>query len=502
MSIHKNTIHHYIWYAVKNNTEYDLATVLYQMYKESFVCVSIKDKIWYEFMNNRWIQVDDGTSLRGRISVEMYTEFQRYIETMKSKTAATAEELQKQNKSLATASKTSELLKTTSRKNNIMREAMEIFYDREFYNRLNTNLNLLGCNNCVIDIKAKEHRKGRHDDYISMTTGLDYRPIQHYRESKESEAVIAEIEKFMKELFPNENLREYMWDHLASTLMGSNENQTFNIYIGSGANGKSMLINLMAKVLGEYKGTVPITLITQKRNSIGSSSSEVYQLIGTRYAVMQEPSKGDVINEGVMKEITGGDPIQCRALFKNSVTFIPQFKLVVASNADIGMNGANDDGTWRRIRRVVFESKFTPMPYNDPEFPKEDYPYQFMKDSTLEQKFEGWAPIMLSLLVDRVYKTQGKVVDCLEVMESSNKYRQSQDIYLDFITTCLQVHTDPQPTKIKISVINDAFKNWYASNHGGHKTPPLRDLKEYLSKKFGSYPKDGWSKLSLAENVD
>ena len=56
------------------------------------------------------------------------------------------------------------------------------------------------------------------------------------------------------------------------------------------------------------------------------------QLQGVRYAVMQEPSKGDKINEGIMKEITGGDPIQGRALFKETITFIPQFKLVVCTN--------------------------------------------------------------------------------------------------------------------------------------------------------------------------
>mgnify|MGYP001241501723 CR=1 FL=1 len=41
----------------------------------------------------------------------------------------------------------------------------------------------------------------------------------------------------MKELFPDEELRRYMWDHLASTIVGTNDNQTFNIYNGSGANG-------------------------------------------------------------------------------------------------------------------------------------------------------------------------------------------------------------------------------------------------------------------------
>ena len=123
-----------------------------------------------------------------------------------------------------------------------------------------------------------------------------------------------------------------MWEHLASCLIGTNKNQTFNIYYGGGRNGKSKLTELMSRALGQYKATVPITLITQKRNTIGSTSSEIVQLQGVRYAVMQEPSKGDRINEGIMKEITGGDPIQGRALFKDTVTFMPQFKLVVCTN--------------------------------------------------------------------------------------------------------------------------------------------------------------------------
>ena len=129
------------------------------------------------------------------------------------------------------------------------------------------------------------------------------------------------------------------------------------MYTGKGSNGKSILVKLMENILGDYKGTVPITLITQGRTKIGSASPETAQLKGKRYAVMQEPSKGDKINEGIMKEITGGDPIQGRALFKDTVTFIPQFKLVVCTNTLFDVK-SNDDGTWRRIRVCDFMSKF------------------------------------------------------------------------------------------------------------------------------------------------
>ena len=64
---------------------------------------------------------------------------------------------------------------------------------------------------------------------------------------------------------------------------------------------------------------------------------------------MQEPSKGDKINEGIMKELTGGDPVQCRALYSSSKTFIPQFKLAVCTNNLFDIT-SNDDGTWRNCR--------------------------------------------------------------------------------------------------------------------------------------------------------
>ena len=45
----------------------------------------------------------------------------------------------------------------------------------------------------------------------------------------------------MEQLFPIDELRRYMWDHLASCLVGTTENQTFNIYTGNGRNGKSKI---------------------------------------------------------------------------------------------------------------------------------------------------------------------------------------------------------------------------------------------------------------------
>jgi hypothetical protein len=87
---------------------------------------------------------------------------------------------------------------------------------------------------------------------------------------------------------------------------------------------------------------VPIALITQKRGSIGSTSSEVAQLRGVRYADMLEPSHNETINEGIMKSLTGQDPIQARELFMPSITFKPAFSLVVCANSYLNVR-SNDN---------------------------------------------------------------------------------------------------------------------------------------------------------------
>ena len=236
-----------------------------------------------------------------------------------------------------------------------------------------------------------------------------------------------QIDDFMAKLFPNESLRKYMWEHLASTLLGSTKNQTFNIYTGAGSNGKSMLVDLMTKCLGELKGTVPITLITQKRTSIGSASPELAKLKGKRLAVMQEPQKKEKINEGILKELTGGDIIQGRALYQDSVEFLPQFKLAVCTNSLFDIT-ANDNGTWRRIRVCDFVSYFTDNPrHDDPE-----QPHQFKKDKNLDTYFDIWKYAFMAKLISIAQKTLGDVTDCDVVMATSNKYREGQDCFLGF----------------------------------------------------------------------
>ena len=376
-------------------------------------------------------------------------------------------------------------------KNNIMREAMELFYDDDFIKNMNNKKHLLGFNNGVIDFNTKEFRDGYPDDYITMTTNINYIPFVEIKGNEEHSENMNNCTDFMKKLFPVPELNSYMWDHLASTLLGSNKNQTFNVYHGSGSNGKSILTDFMSVTLGEYKGTVPITLVTEKRGLIGGTSDEILKLKGKRYAVMQEPSKNVKLNEGIMKELTGGDPIQARGLYSESEIFDPQFSLVVCTNNLFDID-SNDDGTWRRIRKCDFKSKFVDC---TEDYDKDDG-YIFEKDKSLKEKLPQMAPVFASMLVNRAFETDGIVKDCEIVLEASNEYRKGQDFIAAFVAENIE-KTSNLKDRIKKTEVASHFKIWFQQEQGNRKMPKGQELYDYMDKKFGVHKSTGWYNVKI-----
>ena len=488
--VKKETIDHFIEETIATNAEYDFAMVLYHMFKDKYVCSSIVNKRWYTFKNHRW-ELDEGNTLRLAISKDMHTIYQDKIDKclVELQNYDHGDETQvKIQSKIKRLSQLSILLKKTNDKNNIMREAMELFYDKEFIKNMDANKYLMCFKNGIVDFKNKIVRQGYPQDYITKTTGIMYFPFE---DIKNNEAV-GQIENFMNQLFPSDGLNRYMWDHLSSCLIGIKKEHAFNIYRGSGSNGKSIVTDLMSQALGEYKGTVPITLVTEKRNNIGGTSSEIIQLKGIRYAVMQEPSKDAVINEGVMKELTGGDPIQARALYCDSEIFEPQFSLVVCTNALFEIK-SNDDGTWRRVKLVDFKSKFI----TEGEEHTDDTPHVFKKDKDLKQKLPVWAPVFASMLVKRAFETQGEVIDCEEVVEASRKYRQNQDHITGFINEKIVKVTGKTIGK---QGLHAEFKEWFQSTYGNRKMPKLTELDEAMNKKFGNRnSKNKWINVTIRQ---
>ena len=553
--VKKQSIDHFIEQTLIDATEFDFATTLYYMYKDVFVCSNINNKEWYIFKNHKWMR-DEGQRLRLCISRDLYSlyndKLHNYLSELQS--IENNDELyEKMRKKIKRISEISIKLKRTSDKNNIMREACELFYDSEFSSNIDKNPYLLCFTNGVIDFKNKIFRNGIPQDYITKCTNIpyiqldssliqefenyniSYEPYQQNEENtndtinkhllndtnividnsinkdsidtfassmsyEESENdkfknIIKQICIFMGQLFPVKELRRYMWEHLASVLIGIKKEQVFNIYRGSGSNGKSILTDLMSICLGDYKGTLPITLVTEKRVSTGNTSSEVIQLKGVRFAVMQEPSSDAVINEGILKELTGGDPIQARALYANSEIFIPQFSLVVCTNSLFEIR-SNDDGTWRRMKVVDFMSKFV----SEGEKYIDNTPYIYVKDKSLKDKLPHMAPIFISILVHKVFQTDGVVKDCDEVIHASNQYRISQDILGSFVNECIKEEHGKHINSRELKYSLKEFLRDNAPHIKNNITKLYSELDKIMTLKYGVHKKDsknGWKNMKI-----
>lgn len=490
LNVKQQTVNHFVNLSVDTATDFDFAMVLWAMYKDKYVCSSITAKQWYVFTKHSW-ELDGGHSLRLAISKEVFAVYQTLLYDFNSRLKAMVDTDPMHpvlTKKIIRIADVSLRLKKTTDKNNIMREAMELFYDKNFIKNIDSNPYLLCCENGVIDYKLNLFRTGVPTDYLTKTTRISYHPLDKTNEN--TEKIRQQIITFLQQLFPIPEVFEYMKQHLASCLIGIKMEQDFNIYRGSGSNGKSLLTDLMAHTLGDYKGTVPVTLVTDKRNSIGGTSSEVMQLKGIRYAVMQEASKEATINEGVMKELTGGDPLQARALYCDSEIFMPQFSLVVCTN-ELFEFKSNDDGTWRRVKLVDFLSKFASPGETFIDTPK----YKFEKDKGLKAKLPIWAPIFLSMLVEIGFETKGVVQPCEEVSASSNKYRQDQDCFSGFIGEMIVVQEGGTIGKREMG---ETFKEWYQLNYG-KRAPRLYELNDRIIKKFGAInPKTGkWHNIAV-----
>jgi P4 family phage/plasmid primase-like protien len=478
--VRNDTCEAHIDYTIYNPTDYDLAKILHYMFKDKYVCSDMRSKTWYIFKNHRWV-LDRGQGLRLAISTDMYSIYDRKYNKLVEEamnmdtTDSRQEQLQKKIKKI---NEVKTLLKKTSDKNNIMREAMDIFFDQEFSKMIDTNPWLLCFKNGVVDLKEKIFRAGLPSDYITKCTNINY---QEYND----ETISNEVIDFMNKIFRDPSLNQYMWDHLSSVLIGENINQTFNIYHGRGSNGKSMLTDLMFMTLGEYAGTVPVSLITEKRPGIGGTSSEIMQLKGLRYAVMAEPKKGDKMNEGIMKQLTGDSTISGRALYCDTETFMIQFHLVVCTNTLFEMS-SHDDGTWRRIRVCDFETKFyDPEDYSqekvDALIKNETYKHMEPKNKYLKDKMKTWIEVFASMLVKRAFNNQGKVHNCLSVKERTDKYKLDSNYIQKFVEE--HIASDPLSVdkKLKIKDVHEDFKIWYKDHAPGEKPIKIDDLKNYIS---------------------
>ena len=478
----------------KGGSDFDIANILLQMFKGIFVCVDIGKQTWYRFESHRWREIDTGDELRLGMSTDLRYMFEKRVHELHNYLSTLEPEDARFKASqfrMETAFKIIDRLKCNADKRNILKECADLFKDRNFLNRLDNTPKILGCANGVIDFCSNTFRAGLPEDYITKSTQINYVPLSHAKHA----AIIPEIDDFMAKIFPVDDLREYMWDHLASTIIGEPSiNQTIHFYIGKGSNGKSILTELMKQTLGVDTGSyfieANVGLITRPRGAPGQASPEIICLKGARYAVMQEPGQTDVIYEGPMKQLVSGvESLTGRNLFKNEEVFKPQFSVVVCCNEFPAIK-TRDKGTWRRVRVVDFLSQFSDNPQ-----PSDEEPHHFLADVTLMERFPVWRETFLAMLVHRAFQTRGKVTPCKTVNDATQRYKQREDHLSNFLDDRIAKQVGKRVGK---SQLNEEFKLWFVNNGDG-KLPKLRNLHDLMDTRFGKIRNNYWNDCKFVD---
>jgi len=464
-----------------DGSTFNIATTLYTKYNDFFVCASINGNIWYQFNTNlhKWEKIEAGYTLSKLLSQDFADEYNKEISEITKKIIGKNDtEREVLENKRACVIKICDKLKNITFKKQIMEEARAIFYDKQFLEKLDSNELLIGFENGVYDIGEGVKRDGRPDDYITLSTKNEYHkwnPSNPYNK---------DILKFLEQILPNERVRNYFLITLSTCIAGQTKEEKLHILNGSGSNGKSLLMDLMSCCLGEYYMSCPISVLTKKRGNSNETSPEKVRMKGRRCGVFQETDDGEKINVGVMKEMTGGDKILVRDLYKGSedmLEFKPQMKYFITCN-QLPEVPSTDEGTWRRLRVIEFASKFTGNPIK---------PNEYKIDTTLKEKIKLWGPTFISYLI-HIYNTEYKplnnkpLIEPTEIMGYTEQYKMENDYYNDYIRTCLTI-TDNTDDILKSQELYDNFKIWYRENHPAiqKSTPNKIDALKELNKHIG-----------------
>ena len=278
-----------------------------------------------------------------------------------------------------------------------------------------------------------------HDpaDLITKASPVDYLPG----------AECPEYDKFIARVQPLEAMRVFLHQWLGLSLTGDVSEQKLAFLYGKGSNGKSVLIDAVSFVAGDYGETVPIeTFLDQgKSRNAGQATPDLAILPGVRMLRTSEPEKNSRLAEAMIKLVTGGEPIQARHLNRDFFKFYPQFKLTISGNYRPGISGA-DEGIWRRLRLVPF-GVFIP---------------KAERDIRLSEKLRAEVSGILNRLLDglRLWCDKG-LIEPEAVTMATAEYRSASDPLGRFLSTCVD---DSAGDRVQSSVLYQVFEAWCKSS--------------------------------------
>src|SRR5262249_18267329 len=174
----------------------------------------------------------------------------------------------------------------------------------------------------------------------------------------EKDATCPQWLKFLADIFDNDqDLIAFIKRAVGYTLSGHTIEQKFFLLYGVGKNGKSTFLAIIRRLLGEYAMHAQMETFTARNHSSNGHTEDLANLCGARMVTAVETEESKRLSEGLIKQITGNDPVTASKKNEHSFTFMPQFKLWLAANHKPVIRGT-DEGIWRRPMLIPFNVKF------------------------------------------------------------------------------------------------------------------------------------------------
>ena len=413
-----------------NGSHFSIASIAHKLYGKRYVCASTNGKLWYHFDGTLWEEDPEGIRLRLEMKVDLRGHFTRALGRVRMQDA----EAQSSASSASVASRDlcERLLRITYRiedtgfVESVLKAMRDLFYDRTFLARLDGNPNLIAFTNGVWELREKRFRAATYDDWQSLSVGYAWR-------DGANSAVREEIVRYVEQLHPCAEQREYMIKTLARQLYGDTGGELFHVHAGfkgSAGNGKTKFFEVLELALGDYAHKFPVEVLVSKNRGDAHRPTPEFKLWRARRILYcTEPNADERLNSGVMKELTGGEVIHYRMLYSNDLhRFRPVYKMHIMSNDEPQLDGAVE-GVRRRIRKVDYVSRFVDAEDVD------ESANRYQRDMGFIDRFKETEDYRLEFLkyllehYDHGYKYEMPAV----VRENSVAYLEENDGILKFV---------------------------------------------------------------------
>lgn len=265
---------------------------------------------------------------------------------------------------------------------------------------------LLNVANGYIDLTSRELYKHDINRMFSQIANTDY-------SEKMQPAVWLD---FLNDIFAGDKaVIRYIQKALGYSLTGSTREQVMFILFGKGRNGKSIFVETIAEILGDYSNNMQAKSLMVKKND--NVNTDIARLSKARFVTSSEPNEGFRFDEGLIKQITGGDKVTARFLYAEEFEYTPKFKIWVSTNHKPIIRGT-DDGIWRRLVLIPF----------DVQIPEEKV------DKDLKYKLLREAPAILNWMAEGAYMWMREGLELPEKLKDAGQtYRTEMDVVEQFI---------------------------------------------------------------------